>query len=349
MTVHYHTRHGREVPDYVCQRRGIEQAVPLCQDVPGAGVDEAIGSLLIELMTPLALEVTLAVQEELTARAAEADRLRQQQVERARYDAELARCRYMQVDPENRLVAASLEAEWNEALRHLAAVQEDYDRGRAADRQRIDQQHRAAILVLAGDFPRLWNSPKTADRERKRMVRLLVEDVTLLKDTEITAHVRFRGGTSRTLITPIPPRSWETWQTDPGVVREINRLLDDHTDGEVAAILNERGIHSGIGAVFHRKLVAGIRRRYQLADRVTRLRVRGPLTLQEVAALLEVHPCTVKAWHRHGLLRGVPFNDKGECLYEHPGDDPPRKCLGRKLSRRSLAPEHGESSAGGAV
>jgi hypothetical protein len=349
MTVHYHTRHGHQVPNYVCQSRGIERAEPVCQDVPGAGIDEAIGTLLVELMTPLTLEVTLAVQEELTAHAADAERLRQQQVERARYEVELARRRYMQVDPENRLVAANLEAEWNEALRRLAAVQEDYDRGRASDRRRIDEEARAAILALATDFPRLWNSPQTADRERKRIIRLLIEDVTLRRDSQITAHVRFRGGTSRTLTTPIPPRSWETWQTDPAVVQEIDRLLDEHADGEVATILSERGRHSGSGAVFHRKLVAGIRRRYQLADRFTRLRARGLLTLQEIAALLAVHPDTVKAWHHHGLLCGIPFNDKGECLYEHPGDDPPRKRPGRELSRRSFPPEHVESSAGGAV
>jgi DNA invertase Pin-like site-specific DNA recombinase len=349
MTVRYHTRQGRQVPDYVCQSREIQRAEPICQDMPGAGIDAAIGSLLIELMTPLTLDVTLAVQEELTARAMEADRLRQQQVDRARYEVELARRRYMQVDPANRLVAASLEADWNDALRRLDAVQDEYERGRAADQQRIDDQQRAAILALATDFPRLWTSPQAADRERKRIIRLLIEDVTLRKDTQITAHVRFRGGTSRTLTTPIPPRSWETWQTDPLVVQEIDQFLDEHTDGEVAAILNERGYHAGSGAAFHRKLVAGIRRRHQLPDRFTRLRTTGLLTLQEMAALLAVHPGTVKAWHHHGLLRGIPFNDKGECLYEHPGDDPPRKCLGHKLSRRSFPPEHSESSAGGAV
>jgi len=349
MTVRYHSRQGREVPDYVCQRRGIEQATPHCQDVPGSGIDEAIGTLLVELMTPLTLEVTLAVQEELIARTAEADRLRQQQVERARYETELARRRYMQVDPANRLVAASLEAEWNAALRRLAAAQDEYDRGHAADQQRVDEQHRAAILALAGDFPRLWTSSQTADRERKRIVRLLVEDVTLRKDTAITMHIRFRGGAARTLTIPIPPRSWETWRTPSAVVQEIDHLLDDHTDGEVAAILNECGVHSGTGAVFHAAIVADIRRHYQLADRFTRLRRRGLLTLQEMAVLLGVHPGTVKAWHRHGLLRGVHFNDKREYLYEHPGDDPPRKGQGRKLRCRGTAPHPLESSARGAV
>jgi hypothetical protein len=162
-------------------------------------------------------------------------------------------------------------------------------------------------------------------------------------------HVRFRGGTSRTLTRPIPPRSWETWRTDPLVVQEIDRLLDDHTDGEVAAILNERGVHSGTGVVFHAAIVADIRRHYTLADRFTRLRSQGLLTLQEMAALLAVHPGTVKVWHRHGLLRGVHFNDKREYLYEHPGVHPPCKCQGRKLSRRGAPPHPVESSARGAV
>lgn len=289
------------------------------------------------------------MQEELVARVAEADRLRHQQVERARYEMNLARRRYMQVDPANRLVAASLEADWNEALRLLAAAQEEVERGRAADRQVIDEEQRAAILALARDFPRLWKRPETADRERKRIVRLLLEDVTLRKDTQITAHVRFRGGATRTITTPIPPRSWETWRTPPAVVQEIDRLLDDHTDGEVATILNERGIRSGTGAVFHAAIVADIRRHYTLTDRFTRLRSQGLLTLQEMAALLTVHPGTVKAWHRHGLLRGVHFNDKREYLYEHPGDDPPRKRQGCKLRRRGTTPQPVESSARGAV
>lgn len=349
MTVRYHARKGRQVPDYICQRRGIEQALPFCQEVPGAGVDEAIGTLLVELMTPLTLDVTLAVQEELVARAAETDRLRQQQVERARYEMELARRRYLQVDPANRLVAASLEAAWNEALRLLAVAEEEYERGKAADRQVVDAQHREAILALARDFPRLWHSAETADRERKRLVRLIVEDVTLHRESAITLHVRFRGGSTRTLTVPIPPRSWEIWQTDPAVIQAIDHLLEEHTDGEIATILNEQGFHPGAGPVFHARIVAGIRRRHGLATQFTRLRARGFLTLQEMAVLLAVHPDTIKAWHHHGVLRGVRFNDKGEYLYEHPGQDLPRKCLGSKLSRRGNTPDHVESSAGGAV
>ena len=112
MTVRYHSRRGRLCAEYVCQREGIQHAEPICQRTPGAGIDEAIGKLLVEAVNPVALEVTLAVQRELQARMDEADRLRHKQVERAQYEADLAQRRYMRVDPDNRLVADSLEADW---------------------------------------------------------------------------------------------------------------------------------------------------------------------------------------------------------------------------------------------
>ena len=188
MTVHYHRQSSRLVPYYVCQKEGIEQGDGPCQVVPGGGVDAAIGELLVETVTPLALEVALAVQDELLGRAHEADRLRAQQVERARHEAELAQARFLRVHPDNRLVADALEADWNQKLRAQAEAQEEYERGRQRDGCVLEAAQREAILSLATDFPRLWQDPGTPDRERKRMVRLLIEDVTLLRAEAITAQ-----------------------------------------------------------------------------------------------------------------------------------------------------------------
>ena len=152
------------------------------------------GDMLLELVNPVTLEVALTVQQELQARLDESDRLRRQQVERARYEADLAQRRYMRVDPENRLVADSLEADWNQKLRALAETQQEYEQHREQDRRIFDDEQRAAILALAQDFPRLWRDPATEDRDRKRMIRLLVEDVTMLRGERITLHLRFRGG-----------------------------------------------------------------------------------------------------------------------------------------------------------
>src|ERR1035441_2364853 len=127
MTVRYHNRCTHPVPDYVCQKDGIEHGKPLCQSINGEQIDKAISELLIQTMTPMALDVALAVQQEIQTRLDDVDRLRRKQVERARYESDLAQRRYLHVDPANRLVADALEAEWNSRLRALNDAQQEYE------------------------------------------------------------------------------------------------------------------------------------------------------------------------------------------------------------------------------
>jgi len=144
-------------------------------------------------MQPITLQVTLAVQQEVEARITETDALRRKHVERAQYEAGLACRRYMKVDPDNRLVADSLEAEWNNKLRTLAEAQAQYEQQTQKQRLLIDSQTREQRLSLAADFPRVWNDPSVEARERKRILRLLIEDVTLINGETIQVHVRLRS------------------------------------------------------------------------------------------------------------------------------------------------------------
>jgi DNA invertase Pin-like site-specific DNA recombinase len=340
MTVRYHTRQTKLVPEYFCQRDGVDHIVMLCQHVFGAHLDQAVGQLLMDTVTPLALEITLTVQQEMQARLDEVDRLRNKQVERARYEADLAQRRYLHVDPANRLVADSLEADWNNKLRALNVAQDRYEEQRKNDRAAISEQQRASIVALAHDFPRLWQNPKTPDRERKRLVRLLLEDVTLIQKDEITAHIRFKGGITKTLTLPRPLNYWEGRKTPADVVSEIDRLLDHHTEKEIAGILNQRDVRSGDGKAFHSRAVARVRSKYQLKSRYDRLREKGLLTLEEMADRLKLTPVWVRAWRNHGLLRAYPVSDKNLFLYEDPGPDPPRKAQGTKLSERRRFPDN---------
>jgi DNA invertase Pin-like site-specific DNA recombinase len=337
MTLRYHFRKAGLEPDYLCQREGIEHAAPLCQHIPGAGIDRLIGDLLVEAISPMTLDVALTVQQELQSRLEEADRLRQKQVERARYEADLAQRRYMKVDPDHRLVADTLEADWNHKLRALTEAEQEYARRREQDRQVFNDEQRRAILSLASDFPRLWRDPNTPDRERKRMVRLLLEDVTLIRDKDITAHVRFKGGATRTLRLPLPLNAGQMRMTSSDIVAEVDRLLNEHTYSEIASSLNERGLHSGEGLPFCARSVARIQRCYRLRSRFDRLRAKGLLTLSEMAEPLGTSKDQVKIWRRHRLLRGHAYNDKNECLFEHAGDNPPGKAQAVKPSRRRPA------------
>ncbi len=334
MTVRYHMRKGRQVPEYLCQSDGIQRARKKCQTIPGANIEQSIGKLLVETVTPITLEVAMQVQVELDTRIEEADTMRRQQVERVRRQADLAKQRFMEADPGNRLVVDVLEAEWNEALRTLHDAQEEYEQRRTQDHHVFDEDQRKQILALATDFPRLWNDPKTPQRERKRMVRLLLEDVTLSKAEEIVAGIRFRGGATLSVSLPLAQTAWQIRQTAADVITEIDALLDQHTEAEIARLLNRRGRLSGEGKPFHSIVVRRLRRDYDLKTRYDRLRDAGMLTLAEIAPMLHVSTATVKVWRAHGLLKACKYNDKNECLYEHPGDSPPEKQQGQKLSAR---------------
>ncbi len=242
----------------------------------------------------------------------------------------------MKVDPDNRMVADTLEADWNAKLRAQVDAQDRSEQHQQADRG-LDKEQRARILDLATDFPRLWNDPRTPDRERKRMARLLIDDVTLLRSDVITMQIRFKGGATRTLTVPLPKPAWMTRQTSPEIVATIDRLIDDHTDGEIANQLNGRGLTSGTGKRFHLLMVARIRSEYGLKTRYSRLRARGFLDQREIAKRLRVKVCTIKIWRRAGLLNAHRYNDKGECLFERPGADAPVKYKHQDKTRGKFA------------
>lgn len=335
MTVRYHQRGGqRVVPDYVCQREGIERGqVEPCQRIPGRDLDVAIGALLVELITPEAVALTLVVQDELVARAAEAERLRQLQVQRAQYEADLAQRRYLRVDPDNRLVAEVLEAEWNAKLRALAVAREAAEQQRSQDQTQVSAEERQAMLELPEAFGRFWRDPRTPTRERKRILRLVIEDVTLKKEASIIAQVRFKGGATRTLNVPLPPPFAQSRLTPSETLAEIDRLLDTYTDTDVAKRLNDQGYRTFAGLSFQGSHVSALRRAHHLKDRYTRLRERGLLTVDELAEQLGVTAPTVWAWFHRGLIRGERYDERGCYLFQLPVSPLPARYHGRPSRR----------------
>lgn len=334
MTVRYHIHWGHLYPDYICQHEKVERCVPICQHIPGRDIDTAVSGLLLEMMTPISLEVALAVQQEMTTRLQETDALRAKQVASAQYAADLAAQRYRCVDPNNRLVASTLEGEWNAALKTLQEAQQEYDHHRQMDRQLINTEVREQVMALTTDFPRVWNDGHATDHDRKRLLRLLIEDVTLIKAHEITIQVRFRSGAARTLTFPAPRRNWKGWVTAPEVIKMIDSLLNEYTDGQVAAILNERGLHAGKGGIFHERIIANLRTTHGLKSRYDRLREAGMLTVREMIGILQVSKPTVLRWYHAGILHGSIFNSRGGILLAPPAADIPQKHRGQKLTER---------------
>jgi DNA invertase Pin-like site-specific DNA recombinase len=335
MTVRYHSRREAEIPDYQCMAACISAGVSPCLRVPGAGIDDSVATLVLDTLTPVALEVALSVQAEIETRADEADRLRHANVERARHHADVARRRYLSVDPDNRLVADTLEADWNDALRHLRDAQDDCDRATQAATA-LSDEHKAKIRALAANFPAVWRDPATPQRERKRMIRLLVEDVTIDRTHLIHLHIRFKGGQTTSITTPLPLKAWQAHQTNADTLALLDRLLDNHTDAEVADALNHAGHLSGRAQPFTSRIVLHLRRNHQLPSRHQRLRAAGKLTIAEFADALGVHPSTIKAWQRAGLVAGHKADDRNTRLFDPPVPGEPRlvKRQGSSLTRR---------------
>lgn len=260
----------------------------------------------------------------------------------------------MLVDPSNRLVADTLEAEWNDKLRALAKAREERERGRREDHAGLDDATRRRLVAMTSDFKQLWSDPDTPNRERKRMLAHLIEDVTLVKlPSEATTriHVRFKGGKTETLTTRNPKSSAQQVKTQPEVVALVDKLLDEHVYSEIADRLNQQGLRPG-GSTrpgrkdepFTAKRVAYLALNYGLRSRYDRLRARGLLTKKEMAARLGIHEHTLVSWAKHGLVKAHAYNGRA-FLYEAPGPNPPVKQCSRwnRLSDRAAAAERAGS------
>lgn len=318
MQVSYRKRRGGIYPDYSCLGLGNKTALPPCQFIPADHIEQAINNLLLEVVSPITLEVTLAVQEELESRQKEVDDMRRREVEKARYESDQARHRYLQVDAENRLVAETLELEWNEKLKALTAAEEEYERQKQQNRELTDRQNREKVMALAQEFPRIWNNPKTSHRERKRLVRLLIEDVTLLKEEkDVKVHVRFKGGATHSLVLPRLLSAFQERKTSSEVVKEIDRLLDDHTSGEVAEILNNKGMKTGTGLSFQAKRVERICTMYNLPSRFDRFRKKGGLITKELAKKMNCSDSHIWKMRENGELpyQCVKVNGRSKYIY----------------------------------
>ena len=329
--VQYKGGHGtRRTPTYTCASNRDLTRMSACQTIVGGKIDAAVGELVLDTMTPASVELAMEVQRELQARVDEVDHLRRQAVERAQYDAELARRRFMEVDPGHRLVANTLEADWDDKLCKLQRAQQEYERQVRQDRQVLAPDTRKRLIALTRDFQCLWNDSETPDRERKRMLALLIEDVTLLKvEGAVKVHVCFKGGRTETRAVDQPANGGKAMKTRPEVIAEIDRLLDDYTPDVIADHLNQLGFKPG-GAKrfgtshFTGTNVARLSKRYGLVSRYNRLRSRGLLTAHEMMRRLGIGYASLQKRVRMGRVAQHPVDGRTR-LYGTPDtlDDRP--------------------------
>lgn len=318
MTVRYESRGKKTVPVYVCQRSAIEGGMEhaVCQSVTGHRIDRLVGERVLSQMEPTTMETVLAVQRELLGRAEEVLILYRQTLDRLRHEAVVAETRYRCVDPANRLVASTLEADWNASLTRLSQAQEELMRKEEEKKGELDAQLAEALQTIPQTFERLWNDPETPDREKKRWIRLLVEDVTLLKqDSKIDVHLRYRGGMSESHALSPSLKPGDFRKTDEAVVAEIDRLLENMTDSELVEELANRGCLNAEGGPYQCRHIQSLRHRYRLPNLRERMERRGWRTLKEVALALEISPPTLLDRVHKGLVPARIIDNRGTCLF----------------------------------
>ena len=306
---------------YTCLRSANRPGPVICQTVNGPAVDAAIGELLVETVSPQAIRVAGQVQAELLARAEETRNLREAQLKRLREEANRARRRFMDASPGKSYVLEALEDDWNEKLRSLRATERGLREDDAARQHRSD----TAILDLAesvpAEFEALWNNPHVSWRERKRMLRFVIEDVTLIReDDDIAVNIRFRGGACESRRIPVPRPMWQQIMTPEPVVREINRLLDDNCASDIPDILNKQGIVTGTGKPFDTGAVRNVIFRYKLEGRRERLRKLGFQSAREMARDRGVSKWIIMRMRDEGQLESRRLNRR-DTVYRVLPDD----------------------------
>jgi DNA invertase Pin-like site-specific DNA recombinase len=303
ITVRY-TGNGGIYPVYDCnwqRREGL--STTSCMSIRCDLFDGPVVHRLLEVMEPRQIEIAIEAFEELTRREHTVDNQWRMKMERADYEVDLAQRRYENVDPANRLVAATLERRWNDALTRAEEIRSEFNAPQATRRAAVTDEQKKDILSLAKDLPSLWGSPTTRDKDRKRILRLLIKDITVEKveAKRFVLHLRWQGGVGEDIPVSIPPSYCDQIRYPKEVVDRVRVLAHNLPDSRIAAQLNEEGLTSAKGSRFTRSIVAWIRYTHRIPAPV--LRLPGELTVDQVAEKFAVSPGVVYYWVQHTIVK----------------------------------------------
>jgi DNA invertase Pin-like site-specific DNA recombinase len=267
LSVRY-TGNGGLYPIYQCNWKHREAlSRQACMNVASKLLDAAVAERLVTAVTPVTIELALEALTNLEERDKAIAAQWRRRIERARYDADLAERRYEAVDPANRLIAGTLEQRWNDAMQRLLELEGELANFEHQTLRSVTAEQKRQILQLGRDFPRLWGAPTTAASDRKRMLRLLIRDITVVKGPEpkrLRIQIRWQGGAIETLETRTPPNRAEELRYPDAFVDKIRALADRHDDEEIVALLNCDRLKSSTGKPFTVSIIRWIRYKHRI-------------------------------------------------------------------------------------
>jgi DNA invertase Pin-like site-specific DNA recombinase len=305
LTVRY-TGNGGLYPIYECNWRSRD-GLPLrhCMSLAAGPLDDAITERVLTAVTPLTIKLAL---EALTG-LEERDRLISAQwhrrIERARYEAELAERRYEEVDPSNRLIASTLEKRWNDAMQRMADLEAELAAFERQALRSVTAEQKRQILQLGRDFPRLWKARTTSACDRKRMLRLLIRDITVAKGPEpklLRLQVCWQGGANETIEVRQRPKRQDAIRYPDTFVAKIRDMAKLYHDAEIIDLLKSEGLTSSTGKPFRLSMIRWIRHKHHIPSP---LPPAGTLTVGQVCQRYGVSLWVVHYWIERGIVSAV--------------------------------------------
>ncbi len=304
LTVRYRGN-GGICPTYQCnllRREGL--ATKSCMVFRCDLLDGVIAEEMLKALQPAELELALSALHELESRDQSILRQWQMRLERAEYEVALAERRYQEVDPANRLVAGTLERRWNDALVHLKDLKKEAAEFQNQEAHVATPEQKAQVLALARDLPRLWHAPTTQSKDRKRMLRLLIKDITVEKPAnqkQLLVHIRWQGGACSDVSVQLPLNIADRVRYPSTVVDKVRELARHLPDSEIADQLNREGQASAKGLRYTVKIVQWIRCRYRIPP--AELKRPEELTVRQVAQRFGTSDQVVYYWIEHKVIR----------------------------------------------
>ena len=308
LKVHYRGRNS--TPGYHCAGKTIVNGRgEYCLNVGGCQIDAAVAAAFLAALEPAGLEASVKAAEQLEADHETTIEQFRRDVERARYGAQRAERRYRAVDPDNRLVARGLEVEWENALRELKAAEAELARREHTRPLTLTPEDRAAVVALGKNLDAVWSAPTTTDRDRKELLRTLLEEVVMTIDREkFNAHLtlRWRGGLLSELDVPLPRSRPATIRTAEDTIELLRRLATHYPDTVIAGILNRQGRTTARGMSFTANRVSSLRTHWKIPcfEAADHIPDGDCMTIERAAQTLGLAPSTLHRWLNDGFIAG---------------------------------------------
>ncbi len=307
LKVYYQGRNSS--PGYYCPAsNAFAGRAKFCMRVGGVTIDTAVAEALLEAINPAATEAALLAEKNIEADHDAALEQWRLQVERLRYETERAERRFIAVEPENRLVARTLEIQWETSLKKLQDAEKEFELRKHRRQKKLTQEQRAVIRTLSNDIKKVWYAPTTTPRDKKELLQTLLQEVNITVDrTNNVAHliVRWKTETVYELDVNLPQRNSPPIRTKQDTIDLVRRLAAHYTDATIAGILNRQKRRTACGHEFTANRVGNLRRHWKILKFEGNSPDKGELvTIRKAADILGIAPSTIHRWLADGFIAG---------------------------------------------